>query len=74
MIQKYGYSRSRDDKDEIIDLHELCVEGDYAGLKSALESSKRIDGEDDYQSDEEAPDSGAMFDYRSPLFYTISLC
>ncbi len=83
------------DKDEIIDLHELCIEGDYAALKSALESSKGIDvnqyklfvyrplpnsskqgnglidGEDDYQSDEESSDSGAMFDYRSPLFYAI---
>ncbi len=83
------------DKDEIIDFHELCIEGDYAGLKSALESSKGIDvnqyklfiyrplpnnskqsnglidGEDDYQSDEESSDSGTMFDYQSPLFYAI---
>jgi hypothetical protein len=83
------------DKNEIIDLHELCIEGDYAGLKSALDSSKEIDvnqyklfayrplpnsskepgglvdGDDDYQSDDESSDSGAMFDYRSPLFYAI---
>jgi ankyrin repeat protein len=78
-----------------VDLHDLCIDGDYAGLKSALESStnvnvnqyklfvyrplphssKRadglIDGEDDYQSDDDSSDSGSMFDYRSPLFYAI---
>ncbi len=83
------------DKYELIDLHELCIDGDYAGLKSALEFSKGIhinqyklfvyrplpnsskepdgliDGEDDYQSDEESSDSGTMFDYQSPLFYAI---
>jgi hypothetical protein len=83
------------DKTESIDLHELCIEGDYAALKSALEKSKGInvneyklyvyrplpntsnemdnlvDGEDDYQSDEESSESGTMFDYRSPLFYAI---
>ncbi|CAF1219222.1 unnamed protein product [Adineta steineri] len=31
------------DKDELIDLHELCIDGDYAGLKSALESGNTID-------------------------------
>jgi len=83
------------DKNELIDLHELCIEGDYAELKSVLENSKGIDineyklfiyrplpnnsnemddlvdGEDEYQSDDEESDSGTMFDYRSPLFYAI---
>lgn len=83
------------DESEKIDLHELCIEGDYASLKSVLEERKGIDvneyklfvyhrssnnsdgfdslqdGEDDYQSDDEQTDSGAMFDYRSPLFYAI---
>ena len=69
-----------------IDLHELCIEGDYAELKSTLEKTKGIDvneyklfvyrplptnGDDDYESDEEDTDSGTMFDYRSPLFYAI---
>ena len=80
---------------EKLDLHELCIEGDYASLKSVLEKRKGIDvneyklfvyhrssnncnelnsfqdDEDDYQSDDEQSDSGAMFDYRSPLFYAI---
>jgi hypothetical protein len=30
------------DKTESIDLHELCIEGDYAALKSALEKTKGI--------------------------------
>jgi len=83
------------DKNDLVDLHELCIEGDYAELKSALEKSKGmnvneyklfvyrplpnnsnemddlIDGEDDYQSDDDSTDSGSMFDYRSPLFYAI---
>jgi hypothetical protein len=83
------------DKNNLIDLHELCIEGNYAELKSVLEKSKEIDvnqyklyvyrplpndsnemdgsvdGEDDYQSDDEESDSGTMFDYRSPLFYAI---
>ena len=29
--------------DEPIDLHELCIDGDYAELKSVLESSTKID-------------------------------
>ena len=81
--------------DEAIDLHELCIDGDYAELKSVLESSTNvdvnqyklfvyrplphnsqqadglIDGDDDYQSDDESSESGTMFDYRSPLFYAI---
>ncbi len=83
------------DKNEVLDIHELCIEGDYAGLKSLLEGSKGIDvneyklfvyrplpnsssemdglvdGDDDYQSDDDISDSGTMFDYRSPLFYAI---
>ncbi|CAF4636267.1 unnamed protein product, partial [Rotaria sp. Silwood2] len=31
------------EKNQIIDLHELCIEGDFAELKSALNSSKDID-------------------------------
>lgn len=31
------------EKRSIIDLHELCIEGDYAELKSALNTSKDID-------------------------------
>jgi hypothetical protein len=31
------------DKNQTVDLHELCIEGDYAELKSALERSKEID-------------------------------
>lgn len=74
------------DKSESCDLHELCIEGDYAGLKSAFDNNKQLNvneyklfvyrplptnGEDDYESDEEDTDSGTMFDYRSPLFYAI---
>ena len=83
------------DENEKIDLHELCIEGNFGELKSVLETIKGInvnqyklfvyrplpnnsnevdhliDGEDEYQSDEELTESGTMFDYRSPLFYAV---
>ncbi|CAF2514776.1 unnamed protein product [Rotaria sp. Silwood2] len=35
--------KSPHDENEIVDLHELCIEGDNAELKSLLEKSKEID-------------------------------
>ncbi|CAF3506416.1 unnamed protein product [Rotaria sp. Silwood1] len=37
------WQASPHDENEIVDLHELCIEGDNAEFKSLLEKSKEID-------------------------------
>ncbi|CAF4621490.1 unnamed protein product [Rotaria sp. Silwood1] len=43
MMNLIHYGTSPHDENEIVDLHELCIEGDNAEFKSLLEKSKEID-------------------------------